>query len=292
MDAATGPFDSDQCKEMLGADFDQTAFDALKDAEGKVTHAQITAALAEAAALAAGGDAAAAAAAGDDAGAADAAGGAGDAGFGGLPKGVALVVSPETLAAASAPAPEWEEAQKFHSMVRWNKPAEEMQAALAGGNEALVNSVDAQNGNYPIHLAAQNGHFDMCNILVANGCDINAKNGSGHTALHMSVEYGYFWQSKFLAENGADLDITNNEGHAARTGNEGGKNAACPLSMVTDAKSGEHIDLGLAAIKANRDSVDTVEMVQGVMAKKKSMKSEGWGDEWNAARQDAFKQCM
>ena len=55
MDAATGPFDSDQCKEMLGADFDQTAFDALKDAEGKVTHAQITAALAEAAALAAGG---------------------------------------------------------------------------------------------------------------------------------------------------------------------------------------------------------------------------------------------
>ena len=60
-----------------------------------------------------------------------------------------------------------EDVQKFHSKIRWNKPLSELEEGLA--DESLVNSKDAKNGNFPIHIAAQNGHRQLVEVLVKKG---------------------------------------------------------------------------------------------------------------------------
>ena len=91
-----------------------------------------------------------------------------------------------------------EKTKKLHSKVRWDKPLAEIEALLDG---YTVNWADAQNGNATIHLAAQNGHRHIVEVLLARkdlACDVNRQNGGGQTALHMAVAYDYFWISKML----------------------------------------------------------------------------------------------
>ena len=38
----------------------------------------------------------------------------------------------------------------------------------------------------PLHLAADNGHKEMVELLIANGADVNAKNKNGNTPLDSS----------------------------------------------------------------------------------------------------------
>ena len=38
-----------------------------------------------------------------------------------------------------------------------------------------ANCIDEKNGNYPLHIAAQNGHINLVTWLVNNGADINAQ---------------------------------------------------------------------------------------------------------------------
>eukprot|EP01047_Picozoa_sp_COSAG01_P006318 COSAG01_NODE_228_length_21104_cov_210.303832_24_plen_89_part_00 len=70
---------------------------------------------------------------------------------------------------------------------------------------------DASTGNYPIHIACQNGHQEVAKLLIAKGADVNMQNNNGLVALHMSVEYDYYWTSKLLVANGADPTITSGE---------------------------------------------------------------------------------
>ena len=35
--------------------------------------------------------------------------------------------------------------------------------------DGIVNSVDSKNGNYPLHIAAQNGHKEVVELLVGDG---------------------------------------------------------------------------------------------------------------------------
>ena len=85
---------------------------------------------------------------------------------------------------------------KFHSVVRWGKPLDDIKAALeavktAGGNG--VEDPDPQNGNRVIHLSAQNGHLHITKWLVSDSkCDINSQNNKGQTALHMSSAYDMY----------------------------------------------------------------------------------------------------
>ena len=48
---------------------------------------------------------------------------------------------------------------------------------------------DAGNGNSCLHIASQNGHFELVKLLVSRGADVNCANGGGQTALHMAVSY-------------------------------------------------------------------------------------------------------
>ena len=73
--------------------------------------------------------------------------------------------------------------KSVHSCVRWDKPTNEVATIIT--SPAHANCVDEKNGNYPLHIAAQNGHINLVKWLVQNGADINAQNGTGTTALHM-----------------------------------------------------------------------------------------------------------
>lgn len=122
----------------------------------------------------------------------------------------------------------------FHSKVRW---AADQEVDGRGGPEALakvekeidfhgkstVEARDPKNGNYAIHIAAQNGNYKALKLLISGGADVNAQNGNGLTALHMAVEYELKNCCDLLIANGADLSITNNDGHKASTGIDGEK---------------------------------------------------------------------
>lgn len=60
--------------------------------------------------------------------------------------------------------------KKIHSMVRWNKPIEEIRPELK--TVSYVNCQDKDNGNYPIHIACQNGHFEICKLLTTLGIQV------------------------------------------------------------------------------------------------------------------------
>jgi ankyrin repeat protein len=70
---------------------------------------------------------------------------------------------------------------------------------------------DKATGNYPIHIAAQNGHRHIVKMLLDAGANVNAQNNNGLTALHMSVEYDYYFTSKVLVDAGADGEMVSGE---------------------------------------------------------------------------------
>ena len=45
-------------------------------------------------------------------------------------------------------------------------------------------------GLSPLHLAAQGGHIDVMDALMAAGADVNARGGNGHTPLHFAICFG------------------------------------------------------------------------------------------------------
>merc|ERR1719428_1142671 len=95
---------------------------------------------------------------------------------------------------------------KIHSAIRWGKPISELESLIVGDQ---IDCQDEQNGNRPIHIAAQNGHLEIVKWLISKKCDVSAQNGTGATALHMSVGYDFYYVTKALLEAGADQTIKN-----------------------------------------------------------------------------------
>ena len=139
-----------------------------------------------------------------------------------------------------------EDVQKFHSKIRWNKPLSELEEGL--GNESLVNSKDAKNGNFPIHIAAQNGHRTLVETLVKKGAKVNAQNGTDTTALHMALEYDYWFIAKFLLDNGADGSLKNQDGNTAESGIGGEKSIDDFVPALITAETAEEVDFALEKI--------------------------------------------
>ena len=101
--------------------------------------------------------------------------------------------------------------------------------ALRPSPQELANARDAGNGNRCLHIAAQNGHFDLCKVLIRKGADVNAQNAGGQTALHMATTYEFEEVITLLLSKGADGAIKNEEGFEARFGLGGEKD---PLSVA------------------------------------------------------------
>lgn len=177
--------------------------------------------------------------------------------------------------------------EKVHSVVRWGKPKEEIESTAKENGfsmEEMVKLEDPQNGNLALHIAAQNGHFELLKFLLESGADINAQNKKGQTPLHMSVEYDFYFQTKHLLAVGADKDKINNDGHPAILGIDGGKSGDdaydAPINMfkaATDNK--EELEEAFAALEAaDPSTLDQVTMAQQGMQKRKSCK-ENWDPE-------------
>jgi hypothetical protein len=110
--------------------------------------------------------------------------------------GVALPLSPSSATA------------QLFSWVRHKKVAE-LSSFLAAGGDA--NTVDSA-GNTPLIVACQNGHLQVCKLLLANSANLNASNFKGNTALHYCFSYGYEEIGEYLIKCGADDEQPNSEG--------------------------------------------------------------------------------
>ena len=66
-----------------------------------------------------------------------------------------------------------------------------------------------------LYLAARNGFYNLCELLIQKGIDINDVQKDGSTALHGAAFYGQVEIVKLLIDYGADINKRNNFGNLA-----------------------------------------------------------------------------
>jgi hypothetical protein len=76
-------------------------------------------------------------------------------------------------------------ADPIHSAV-WNGDLEGVQAELDNGVD--VDEKDDLWGRTPLHIAAEEGHKEIAELLIAEGADVNAKDDRGETSLDWAEE--------------------------------------------------------------------------------------------------------
>jgi hypothetical protein len=168
---------------------------------------------------------------------------------------------------------------KVHSAVRWGKDVKELRA-VGLTNQAVANMVDEENGNTALHVAVQNGHYEIVRYLVDDlNCWVNARNRAGNTALHMGVEYDYYRINQILVAAGADHAIANIEGHPAIQGLSGAKvGQSAWNNPVTILKTVEDDVVALDAVFALLEDwpaadVKKEELVRVGLARKRDLKA-------------------
>merc|ERR1711957_233117 len=159
----------------------------------------------------------------------------------------------------------------------------ELDLSLSDG----IMAKDSKNGNYALHIAAQNGHEELVSSLLQKNAELNVQNAKGQTPLHMSVEYDFYWQSKMLRVAGAIDNMQNHDGHPAICGIDGGKVGIdawdAPINMLKASATPERLQEAFTAMEAlsleERCKLDKVQVIQIGLAKKKALK-----DVWDHAR--------
>ncbi|RLU17107.1 hypothetical protein DMN91_011176 [Ooceraea biroi] len=77
-------------------------------------------------------------------------------------------------------------------------------------------NVEDSAGYKPLHYAARNGHYDVCELLLDNGADINAVTPAvGATALHRAATQGHSNIVKMLLRHGANVNLVDADGRTA-----------------------------------------------------------------------------
>jgi len=153
---------------------------------------------------------------------------------------------------------------------------------LMSSAEAL-NCVDPNNGNRPIHIAAQNGHSDIVKFLIEKKADLNAKNAKGNTGIHMAIGYDYFETAQILIAAGADVNLTNDMGFPASLGLEGDK--AMGIAALVCATNAAELDDALNRCESDIDSLNKVNFVSAGLKAKKTVAG-GWSNEHQAKFKD------
>ena len=64
----------------------------------------------------------------------------------------------------------------------------------------------------PLHYAAQNGHFEVCKLIIENTEVKNPKGYFGWTPLHNAARNGHFEVSKLILDNIQDKNPNNSIG--------------------------------------------------------------------------------
>lgn len=178
---------------------------------------------------------------------------------------------------------EYYDFRPVHSAIRWKKPVDEVRSMLT--SKRAANCIDEGNGNYPIHIAAQNGHLDYVNLLIEKGADVDAKNGKGNTALHMALSYDYYDCVQALIAAGANVNFLNDAGHPAKLGLDGDKSILLLALMST--KTSTEITDAMNSIQESPDGIDRASFAQTGLKLKKTL-----GDEWTPSVQEHFKSIL
>lgn len=89
---------------------------------------------------------------------------------------------------------------------------EVIELLIANGSE--VNTKD-QDGETPLHYAAEHGDKHVAELLIANGADVNARNNTGETPLHCATLWAYKDVIELLIANGADIGLKTKTGSTA-----------------------------------------------------------------------------
>ena len=171
----------------------------------------------------------------------------------------------------------------IHSAIRWNKPLNEIEKLL--DSIEAVNAEDANNGNRPIHIAAQNGHFETVQLLVKLGADLNVQNAKGNTPIHMAVGYDYYETAMLLIEAKADPEMKNTAGFAGKNGIDGDK--CLGLAALVSAKTSEDTDFALELCEEQVDQLIKSSFAAAGMKTKKNL-----GSSWTSEHQDRFKNLL
>ena len=159
-----------------------------------------------------------------------------------------------------------------HSAIRWDK-RDALRPLLTGATAANVQ--DSNNGNYPIHIAAQNGHLEVLKMLIAKKAIVNAKNGKGNTAIHMAVGYDYYECAKYLISVGGDITIENDAGHQAQRGIDGDKTLG--LCAFVSAKTAKEAEDALKLCEESTEGIDKASFASSGLRLKKELGGE-WSD--------------
>lgn len=193
------------------------------------------------------------------------------------------VVPPQSTATPD-PTPSAKKEVNFkpiHSAIRWNnKPLDEIEKLL--DSPEAVNSVDSANGNRPIHIAAQNGHFEIVQMLIAKGAELNVQNAKGNTPIHMAVGYDYYETAMLLIEAKADPLIKNTAGFAAKNGIDGDKSLG--LAALVSAKNTDDVTYALDMCEEHLDELNKAGFVSAGLKTKKNL-----GNDWTPEVQERFK---
>jgi len=79
--------------------------------------------------------------------------------------------------------------------------------ALDNATVADVVSFADRFGNTALHVAASNGHYRICVLLIDHGADVNAVTATGLTPLHCASAHGHLRLVELLLKNGANVAV-------------------------------------------------------------------------------------
>jgi hypothetical protein len=84
---------------------------------------------------------------------------------------------------------------------------------IAKGASAVEPTGSGESGlSTPLHKAAEGGHKDVAELLLANHADVNAKDNQGATPLHWAAAYDHQDVVELLLTNNADVNAKANDG--------------------------------------------------------------------------------
>jgi ankyrin repeat protein len=69
---------------------------------------------------------------------------------------------------------------------------------------------------FPLTVAAYNGHLEVIDLLVEHGADLNQRDSQyGYTALHWTVHGGKLDAAQYLVDYGCNVEAEDSEGNTA-----------------------------------------------------------------------------
>ena len=77
------------------------------------------------------------------------------------------------------------------------------------GRNPIIRPIDSAEGTTPLHFAAQNGHLEVCKLIMDNITDKNPANVEGEKPFHFAAKKGQLAVCQFMLENLSDNNPRN-----------------------------------------------------------------------------------